>query len=162
MTTKLGSILLALMLAAAALFTSGSAVAQPLGRSGGGGPMGGGAPLLPLMVRSANLTPDQDAKVKELVAARRASARSLMQQLRQAEDDLAEKLLAPGSVHLVDVQPQLQQIGHLREQMLRDSTQAALDIRALLTPEQLGRAAQANTRMRQLQREMRQLWQEGK
>jgi len=76
MTTKLGSILLALMLAAAALFTSGSAVAQPLGRSGGGGPMGGGAPLLPLMVRSANLTPDQDAKVKELVAARRASARS--------------------------------------------------------------------------------------
>jgi len=162
MTTKLGSILLALMLAAAALFTSGSAVAQPLGRSGGGGPMGGGAPLLPLMVRSANLTPDQDAKVKELVAARRASARSLMQQLRQAEDDLAEKLLAPGSVQLTDVQPQLQQIGHLREQMLRDSTQAALDIRALLTPEQLGRAAQANTRMRQLQREMRQLWQEGK
>ena len=124
--------------------------------------MGGGSPLLPLMLRSANLTPDQDAKVKELVAARRASARSLMQQLRQAEDDLAEKLLAPGSVHLVDVQPQLQQIGHLREQMLRDSTQAALDIRALLTPEQLGRAAQANTRMRQLQREMRQLWQEGK
>ena len=162
MTTKLGSILLALMLAGAALFTSGSAAAQPLGRSGGGGPMGGGSPLLPLMLRSANLTPDQDAKVKELVAARRASARSLMQQLRQAEDDLAEKLLAPGSVHFTDVQPQLQQIGHLREQMLRDSTQAALDIRALLTPEQLGRAAQANTRMRQLQREMRQLWQEGK
>src|SRR6058998_2123802 len=141
MTTKLASIPLALMLAAAALLTSGSAVAQPAGRmGGGGGPMSGGAGLLPLMLRSAKLTPEQDAKVKDLVAARRPVARSLMQQLRQAEDDLAAKLL---------------------EQALRDSAQTALDISALLTPEQLGRAAQANARMRQLQREMRQLWQEG-
>ena len=162
MTTKLASIPLALMLAAAALLTSGSAMAQPAGRmGGGGGPMGGGAGLLPLMLRSAKLTPEQDAKVKELVAARRAVARSLMQQIRQSEDDLAGKLLAPGNVNLADVQPQLQHISQLREQVLRDSAQTALDIRALLTPEQLGRAAQANARMRQLQREMRQLWQEG-
>jgi len=162
MTTKLASIPLALMLAAAALLTSGSAVAQPAGRmGGGGGPMSDGAGLLPLMLRSAKLTPEQDAKVKELVAARRAVARSLMQQIRQSEDDLAGKLLAPGNVNLADVQPQLQHISQLREQVLRDSAQTALDIRALLTPEQLGRAAQANARMRQLQREMRQLWQEG-
>jgi len=162
MTTKLASIPLALMLAAAALLTSGSAVAQSAGRmGGGGGPMGGGAGLLPLMLRSAKLTPEQDAKVKDLVAARRPVARSLMQQLRQSEDDLAGKLLAPGNVNLADVQPQLQHISQLREQVLRDSAQTALDIRALLTPEQLGRAAQANARMRQLQREMRQLWQEG-
>ena len=162
MTTKLASIPLALMLAAAALLTSGSAVAQSAGRmGGGGGPMGGGAGLLPLMLRSAKLTPEQDAKVKDLVAARRPVARSLMQQIRQSEDDLAGKLLAPGNVNLADVQPQLQHISQLREQVLRDSAQTALDIRALLTPEQLGRAAQANARMRQLQREMRQLWQEG-
>src|SRR5947209_16064112 len=99
MTTKLASIPLALMLAAAALLTSGSAIAQPAGRmGGGGGPMSGGAGLLPLMLRSAKLTPEQDAKVKELVAARRAVTRSLMQQLRQSEDDLAGKLLAPGNV----------------------------------------------------------------
>ncbi len=161
MRTKLGSRLLALALVAAALSASGSAGAQPSGRWGGGGQMGG-SPLLPLMLRSANLTPDQEAKVKDLVTARRASARAVMQQLRQAEDELAEKLLAPGRVHIADVQSQLQQIGQLREQVLRDSTQAALDIRALLTPEQLARAAQTNGRMRQLQREMRQLWQEGK
>jgi len=162
MTTKLASIPLALMLAAAALLTSGSAVAQPAGRmDGGAGPRGGGAGLLPLMLRSANLTPEQDAKVKDLVTARRAAARSLMQQLRQVEDDLAAKLLAPGNVQLADLQPQLQQIGHLREQVLRDSAQTALEIRALLTPDQLGRAAQTNARIRQLQREMRQLWQEG-
>jgi len=158
--TKLASIPLALLLVAAALFTSGSAVAQPMGRRGGGDPMGGGSSPLPMMLR--NLTPEQNAKVRDLVAARRASARSLQQQLRQAEDDLAGKLLAPGAVNMADLQPQLQQIAHLREQILRDSAQTTLEIRALLTPEQLGRAAQADTRMRQLQREMRQLWQEGK
>ena len=159
MRTKLGSSLLAGALVGAALFASGSAVAQPSGRGGGGG---GGGSLLPLMMRSANLTPEQDTKVKELVVARRTAARALSQQLRQSEDELAEKLLAPGSVNMADVQPQLQRIAQLREQLLRDSTQAALDIRGLLTPEQLARAAQTNTRMRQLQREMRQLWQEGK
>ncbi len=158
MRTKLGSRLLALALVAAGLFASGSAGAQSSGRKGGGAADG----VLPLMVRSANLTPEQDAKVKELVATRRAAARALTQQLRQAEDDLAEKLLAPGSVHIADVQPQLQRIAQLRDQLMRDSTQAALDIRALLTPEQLARASQTNTRLRQLQREMRQLWQEGK
>jgi len=160
MRTKLGSSLLAGALVGAALFASGSAVAQPSGRWGGGG--GGGGSLLPLMMRSANLTPEQDTKVKELVVARRTAARALSQQLRQSEDELAEKLLAPGSVNMADVQPQLQRIAQLREQILRDSTQAALDTRGLLTPEQLARAGQTNTRMRQLQREMRQLWQEGK
>jgi len=159
MTTKFASIPLAVMLVAAALFTSGSAVAQPMGRSGGGG---GGSSLLQLMLRSANLTPEQNAKVRDLVAARRATARSLQQQLRQAEDDLAGKLLAAGTVNFADLQPQLQQVASLREQVLRDSAQTALEIRALLTPEQLSRAAQTDSRMRQLQREMRQLWQEGK
>src|SRR2546427_11681370 len=98
MTTKLASIPLALMLAAAALLTSGSAVAQSAGRmGGGGGPMGGGAGLLPLMLRSAKLTPEQDAKGKELGAPRPAGARSLMQQIRQAEDDPAGQPPPPGN-----------------------------------------------------------------
>src|SRR5437867_12963966 len=117
MTTKLASIPLALMLAAAALLTSGSAVAQPAGRmGGGGGPMSGGAGLLPLMLRSAKLTPEQDAKVEDLVAARRPVARSLMQQLRQSEDDLAGKLVAPGNGNFADGEAQLPHIRPLRGQ----------------------------------------------
>ncbi len=140
----------------ALLLPSGTAGAQPPGRWGSGP-----AALLPLMLRSANLTPDQDAKVKELVAARRAAARSLMQQVRQAEDELADKLLGPRSVQAGDLQPQLERITHLREQLLRDSTQAALDIRAMLTSDQLARAAQTKDRLRQLQSELRQLWPAG-
>ena len=154
MTAKIASGALALALAVAAV-TAGSATAQP-GRWGGG-PPGGGGGVLPLLLRSANLTPEQDTKIKEMVATRRAAMRTLMQQMRDAEDELAGKLLAPGTVQLADVQPQLQRIAQLRDQQLRESTQAALAIRALLTQEQIARAAQTNERVRQLQRELRQL-----
>ena len=154
MTAKIASGALALALAVAAV-TAGSATAQP-GRWGGG-PPGGGGGVLPLLLRSANLTPEQDTKIKEMVATRRAAMRTLMQQMRDAEDELAGKLLAPGTVQLADVQPQLQRIAQLRDQQLRESTQAALTIRALLTQEQIARVAQTNERVRQLQRELRQL-----
>lgn len=159
MTRKLGSILLALSLAATALLESGTALARPPGRWSGG-PLDDGS-LVPLMIRAANLTPAQDAKVRQLVKARRASLRSVIQHLREAEDQLATKLLGPGNVRSVDVQPELQRIVQRREQLLLESTQTVLDIRALLTAEQLARAAQVNERVRQLQTEMRQLWQQG-
>ena len=118
--------------------------------------------LLPLLLRSANLTPEQDVKVREILAARRAASRTLVEQLRRAQEELADKLFAPGALKESDLQPQLQQIAQLREQLLREGTRVALEVRALLTPEQLSRAGQTKDRMRQLQEEMRQLWQSGK
>ena len=45
---------------------------------------------------------------------------------------------------------------------MQESAKIALEVRALLTPEQLSRASQVKDRVRQLQSEMRQLWQSGK
>jgi len=122
---------------------------------GPGAGRGDGAMMLPLLLRGANLTPEQDAKVRELLAARRA-------QLRQAQEELADKLFVPGILKEVDLQPQLQKIAQLREQLMQESAKIALEVRALLTPEQLSRASQVKDRVRQLQSEMRQLWQSGK
>ena len=58
-------------------------------------------------------------------------------------------------------QPQLQRIASLREQLVHESAKVALEVRAILTPEQLARAAQVRDRMRQLHNEMRQLIQPG-
>jgi Spy/CpxP family protein refolding chaperone len=121
-----------------------------------------GAMLLPLLLRSANLTPEQDAKVRGLLAARRAASQAMVAQLRQAQEELADKLFAPGTVKEADLQPQLQKIAQVREQLMQESAKVALEVRALLTPEQLARAAQLKDRMRQLQSEIRQLWQSGK
>jgi Spy/CpxP family protein refolding chaperone len=85
-----------------------------------------------------------------------------MEQLRRAQEELADKLIAPGQVQVADVQPQLQQIGQLREQLLQNSAQIALDVRAILTPEQLAKAGQVKTRMQQLRVEMRQLFEQAR
>jgi hypothetical protein len=62
-------------------------------------------------------------------------------------------------VQAADLQPQLQRISQLRDQLAQDSASAALEVRAVLMPEQLARVAQKKERLRQLREEMRQLMQ---
>lgn len=114
-----------------------------------------------LMIRSANLTPEQQAKVRAVLSSHRAAIRPVIDQLRQAQEELGARLLAPGPVQIPDIQPQLQRIGQLRDRLAQDSAQAAIEVRAVLTPEQLARVAQTKERLRQLRDEMRQLVQPG-
>ena len=139
---------------------SGPAGAQGMGpEMGRGGPWGrDGGMALPFLIRSANLTPEQETKVRGILSAHRTATRNALEQLRRAQDELADKLLAAGPVQTPDIQPQLQQIGQLREQLLQDSAQIALEVRTVLTPEQLAKAAQVKARMKQLQAEMHHLF----
>lgn len=129
----------------------------PLG--GMRGSMGSTDGELWLMVRAASLTPEQQAKVRGILSTHRATTRPLIEQLRQAQQELGAKLLAPGPLQPADLQPQLGRIGQLRDQLAQDGAQAALEVRAVLTPEQLARAAQTKERLTQLREEMRQLTQ---
>ena len=128
----------------------------------GPGARGDGGMMLQLLLRSANLTPEQDAKVREILTARRTASRALIDQLRQAQRELADRMFAPGNLQEADLGPQLQRIASLREQLVQDNAKVALEVRAILTPEQLARAAQVKDRMRQLHNEMRQLMQPGR
>lgn len=149
-----GALVGVLLLAAA-----GPALAQAPGRepSMRGGGRGDGE--LWLMIRASNLTPEQQTRVRAILSAHRKSASPLVEQLRQAQQELGTKLLAPGQVQAADLQPQLQRIGQLRDQLAQDSAAAALEVRAVLTPEQLARVAQTKDRLKQLREEMRQLMQ---
>jgi Spy/CpxP family protein refolding chaperone len=129
----------------------------PLG--GMRGPMGRTDGDLWLMIRTATLTPEQQGKVRGILSTHRATTRPLIEQLRQAQQELGAKLLAPGPLQPADLQPQLGRIGQLRDQLAQDGAQAALEVRAVLTPEQLARAAQTKERLTQLREEMRQLTQ---
>jgi Spy/CpxP family protein refolding chaperone len=111
------------------------------------------------MIRAANLTPEQQTRVREILSAHRAAARPVVAQLRGAQAELGQKLLAPGPVQAADLQPLLQRIGQLRARLAQDSATAALEVRAVLTPEQLARVAQTKERLSQLREEMRQLLQ---
>jgi Spy/CpxP family protein refolding chaperone len=112
-----------------------------------------------LLIRAANLTAEQQASVRTILSSHRASRRPLIEQLRQTQQELSAKLLGPGQIQIADVEPQLQRLGQLRDQLAQDSAQTALEVRAVLTPDQLGRVAQTRERMKQIREEMRQLMQ---
>jgi len=83
--------------------------------------------------------------------------RPIVQQLRQAQAGLSDKLLAAGQPQIADLQPQIVQISQLRGQLLQLSAQATLDIRNLLSPAQLATASQTKAKLRDLQSQMNQL-----
>jgi Spy/CpxP family protein refolding chaperone len=145
-----------LMLAALLIFALPASAQMRPERGGGWGREGGMA--LPVLIRAANLTPEQDGKVRAILTNHRAVTRNTVEQLRRAQDELADKLLGTGPVQAADLQPLLKQIASLREQLLQDSAQIALEVRAVLTPEQLARAGQVKARMQQLQSELQQIY----
>ena len=140
--------------------------AQPMGppmmMKGMGGPgmmFGGDGPgmMLPLVLRHANLTADQQAQVHAIMDAQHQNLQALFKQLQAANNQLADKLFAPGAVQATDLAPQVQQITQLRQQLMEQGLKTALAIRAILTPDQLAKVSQLKARMEKLQAEMRSI-----
>ncbi len=119
---------------------------------------GSGAMMLPLVLKHAQLTPEQTKQVESIMASDRQTLRSLSTQLEGANTQLTNKLFAPGTVQAADLAPQLQQIAQLRQQLMEQAVKTALSIRAVLTPEQLARVSQLNDRIQKLHAEMRSIF----
>ena len=84
-----GAVALVALLAA----TTGRGEAQE-GRWGRGGGGWGGGPLLGVPLKALNLTPDQQTQAHSIFANSFATARPLMQQLRDAQKALGDTLVA--------------------------------------------------------------------
>jgi Spy/CpxP family protein refolding chaperone len=142
----------AAMVLSALIALGAAAPASAHGRARDGGPR-----MLPLIVRTAGLSDVQRAQVREIVAAHRPQVRQISGQLRAAHEALRAKLSGTDAVTEADLAPLVQQISQLREQLTQERLRVALEIRSLLTPEQLARVAQARARLEELRREMRGL-----
>jgi len=168
-----GRAILIAALAAAALCW-GSARAEPPGKTmpdsppggarfmmgpgPGHGMMGeGGGFMLPLMLHRANLTPEQYAKVHKIIGSDRQDLHKLFSELGKANDELSKKLFVPGDLTLSDLKPQLDAVAGLRRQLMEQGIKTALEIRKVLTPEQLAKVAEVKQRMDKLHAEMREL-----
>jgi Spy/CpxP family protein refolding chaperone len=110
-----------------------------------------------MLLRSAELTEAQKQQVGQIIAAHRPQLKTLMGQIRTAREALHVKLYAPGALTAADVAPELQQIEQLHSQLAQERAQLALEIRGLLTPDQLVKVAQKRQRMQELRREMHDL-----
>ncbi len=148
---------------------SAGASAQPMGapparmmRGGGASGMMGDGPsmMLPLVLRHADLTPEQTDQVHKIMQANHGTLRTLFKQLQAANEDLANKLFAAGSVQAPDLAPQVQHITQLRQQLMDQGIKTALAIRAVLKPEQLAKVAQLKARLDKAQAEMRSIFEE--
>jgi Spy/CpxP family protein refolding chaperone len=128
----------------------------------GPGRMLGDAPgmMLPLVLKGVDLTDAQENQVRDIMAAHRATFRSLFSELQAAHKDVADKLFAPGDVQAEDLTAPMQRVAQLREQLMQEGLKVALEVRGVLTPEQLAKAAELKDRMRALHTEMRGLFKE--
>src|SRR5882724_4465256 len=136
--------------------------ARPRFGMGAGGMMmgpGGDGPamMLPLLLRSANLTDEQQAQVQKIMADRRAQTRALVREMRAGQAALLDKLFAAGDLKVGDLKPELDRLTRARAQLMDHAVTTALDIRKVLTPEQLARTAKIKDRMRALHDQMRDL-----
>jgi len=131
-------------------------------RSWGPGMMMGDGPgmMMPLLLKKADLTAEQKAQVRKIMENHRDTFRSLFSQLEAANQRLADKLLAPGDLQSGDLTSQIQQITQFRGQLIQEGIKAALEVRGVLTAEQLAKAAQFKDKMRTLHAEMRGLFEE--
>jgi Spy/CpxP family protein refolding chaperone len=116
--------------------------------------------LLPLVLKNIDLTDEQEKQVHEIMAAHRATFRTLFSELEATHKDLADKLFGPENVRVEDLTIQMQRMAQLRTQLMQEGLQVAIEVRELLTPEQLAKAAEIKDRMRALHTEMRGLFRE--
>src|SRR5437763_15023252 len=64
---------------------------------------GGGGMMLPMLLRSANLTADQKTQVRQIMANHRAAIRDLFKQLRVLQQDCSYKIFIIGEVQQSDM-----------------------------------------------------------
>ncbi len=135
--------------------------AQPMGPMGSMGPMGmhdgpdHGMMGMKVLLRAAHLTPDQRNQVRDIVRGSHQEAQPLMEQLHQLHEQIASKLAGTGSVTLAELTPLQQQVNAVQGQVEQLRLKAALQIRALLTAEQLQRVAATHQKLLTLREEMR-------
>src|SRR4029450_12229165 len=114
-----------------------------------------GFATLPLLIHSAGLNEAQQAQVRQIIGNHRTQLRARREQLRAAATPLGHKLVAATPVTGADLGPLTQQVNQARSNLANEWMQVVMEIRGILKPEQLAKAAQNRQRLNQLREEMR-------
>jgi Spy/CpxP family protein refolding chaperone len=151
----IGICVLALCLAAGTAAAMGDGMMH--GKGGRGGMLGGSGMFFPGMLRNLDLTQQQRQQVRDILSAHRDKFRSLATQLRATHKAIADKLYAPGTVNQSDLDAQIQQAAQIRTQLMQEGMAVALQVRGVLTPDQIAKAAAMRTKMESLRAQMHEL-----
>lgn len=104
------------------------------------GPGGVGFPFH--VLESLSLTSEQQAQIDSLRAAHRDKMKGLRRELMALHAEVTDKLLAPGEVSAADFAPQAERAAQLQAQLFQEGLAIGLEVRKVLTPDQLAKAAE--------------------
>jgi periplasmic protein CpxP/Spy len=113
--------------------------------------LGAGSALpLPLLIvlRKVDLTSDQQAKLRQIMEASFKTTQPLLKQLHTIHDQIADKLLSSGAVTASDIAPLQQQENAIHQSLDQQMLSTALQIRGLLNPDQLAKAAELHNKLK--------------
>jgi len=110
--------------------------------------------MLPLVLEKLNLTDEQKTQVQGIMEAHSQTIQALFQQLNTVRQGLAVKFYASGDLTTADFTSQTQQMSQLREQIMNEGLKADLEVRTVLTPDQITQAAQINDQLQTMQAQM--------
>jgi len=126
-----------------------------MGHGGMGGPAG--PPPLMMLLRSANLTSDQQTQVHQILSANRGQIHSLFQQMHGIDEQIATKLLSSGTVSASDFSSLEQQKAGIQQQIDTLMISTAIQVRNVLTPAQISQMAQTNQKLENLHQQIEAL-----
>ncbi|MCS6925330.1 MAG: Spy/CpxP family protein refolding chaperone [Candidatus Binatia bacterium] len=104
------------------------------------GPGGIGFPFR--VLESLSLTSEQQAQIDAIRAAHRDKVKAVWRELAALRAEVTDKLLAPSEVTAADFAPQVERAAQLEAQLFQEGLAAGLEVRKVLTPEQLAKAAE--------------------
>jgi Spy/CpxP family protein refolding chaperone len=111
-------------------------------------------PPVGMMLAGLNLTSQQQSAVAAIMKAHQSTIAPLMDQLRSEHEQVTATLLSPGNVTLADFTSLQQETAQTEQQLQQEMLKAGLEIRALLTPDQLATAAQKQKKLDELHQQM--------
>jgi Spy/CpxP family protein refolding chaperone len=130
------------VLTTGALALAAIASVPAFGRGHGGGGIGGGAFLgEPPTLHAVDLTADQRDAVRSALWAHRTTLRQLAASDKAARHAIDDALLGPGELTPQGLEGVVQQELHAHDALIRERLTTALDVRKVLTPEQIGQVA---------------------
>jgi Spy/CpxP family protein refolding chaperone len=143
-----------LMFAAAAALglslIAGPASAQDMGRHGDHSPFF-------MLLSAANLSAEQKSQVQQILQSDRSQSRSLYQQYEAIHQQISARLVGTGNVSASQLTPLVQQAAQIRESIDENRMQTALQIRGILTPEQLSKLASVEQQLQAMHTQLHNL-----
>src|SRR5262245_14519452 len=116
--------------------------------------------MSPRLLYALNLTPEQKAQIEVSKETFRQAQRAYLTEVTVLRKEVADKLFGPNPVREADVAAQITKIADLREKILREGFKIALDVRSVLRPDQLAKAATIRQQLQEIQTEVRGLFNE--